>query len=44
MGGMPPLGYHVKDRKLIVNEHETYTIVHIYQRYLALKSVHALTH
>ena len=42
MGGMPPLGYDVKDRKLVVNEHEARTVVGIYRRYLALKSVHAL--
>ncbi|MGA7787949.1 MAG: recombinase family protein [Xanthobacteraceae bacterium] len=43
MGGMPPLGYDVKDRKLIVNKGEAHTVAEIYQRYLALKSVHALT-
>jgi site-specific DNA recombinase len=42
MGGMPPLGYDVKDRKLVVNEDEARTVVGIYRRYLALKSVHAL--
>ena len=42
MGGMPPLGYDVKDRKLVVNDDEARTVVDIYQRYLALKSVHAL--
>jgi site-specific DNA recombinase len=42
MGGMPPLGYDVKDRKLIVNDNEARTVVDIYRRYLALKSVHAL--
>ena len=29
MGGMPPLGYDVKDRKLIVNEDEAKIVVHI---------------
>lgn len=39
---MPPLGYDVKDRKLVVNDSEARTVVGIYRRYLALKSVHAL--
>jgi len=42
MGGMPPLGYDVKNRKLVVNEAETQIVVDIFRRYLALKSVHAL--
>jgi site-specific DNA recombinase len=42
MGGMPPLGYDVKDRKLVVNDDEARTVGDIYRRYLALKSVHAL--
>jgi site-specific DNA recombinase len=42
MGGMPPLGYDVKDRKLVVNDNEARSVVDIYRRYLALKSVHAL--
>jgi site-specific DNA recombinase len=42
MGGMPPLGYDVKDRKLVVNDNEARTVVDIYRHYLALKSVHAL--
>jgi site-specific DNA recombinase len=42
MGGMPPLGYDVKDRKLIVNEAEARVVADIFQRYLALKSVPAL--
>jgi site-specific DNA recombinase len=42
IGGMPPLGYDVKDRKLVVNDHEAHTVVDIYRRYLALKSVRAL--
>ncbi len=39
MGGMLPLGYDVKDRKLVVNEREAETIRHIYRRYAALGSV-----
>src|SRR6266581_1710563 len=42
MGGMPPLGYDVKDRKLVVNKDETRTVVDIFQRYLALRSIRAL--
>src|SRR5450631_3129213 len=42
MGGMPPLGYDVKNRKLVVNDAEARIVIDIYRRYLALKSVHAL--
>jgi site-specific DNA recombinase len=42
MGGMPPLGYDVRNRKLVVNDAEARIVVDIYRRYLALKSVHAL--
>jgi len=42
MGGMPPLGYDVKDRKLVVNKSEARIVVDIYRRYLALKSVRDL--
>jgi DNA invertase Pin-like site-specific DNA recombinase len=42
MGGMPPLGYDVKDRKLVVNRDEAGTVVDIYRRYLAFKSVRDL--
>ena len=42
MGGMPPLGYDVKDRKLVVNEDEAQIVVNIFQRYLMLKSVRDL--
>jgi DNA invertase Pin-like site-specific DNA recombinase len=42
MGGMPPLGYDVKDRKLVVNKNEARTVVDIYRRYLVLKSVREL--
>lgn len=39
MGGYPPLGYDVKDRKLVINEAEAKTIHEIYERFLVLKSV-----
>ena len=42
MGGTVPLGYDVKDRKLVVNKAEARTVVDIYRRYLRLKSVRAL--
>jgi DNA invertase Pin-like site-specific DNA recombinase len=42
MGGTVPLGYDVKDRKLVVNKAEAKTVVEIYRRYLNLKSVRAL--
>lgn len=42
MGGIVPLGYDVKDRKLIVNKHEARTVADIYRRYLRVKSVGAL--
>src|SRR3954447_17364030 len=42
MGGVVPLGYEVRRRKLVVNNAEAATVRHIYQRYLALGSVLAL--
>ena len=33
MGGVPPLGYDVRDRRLIVNPAEAETVRHIYERY-----------
>ena len=42
MGGNVPLGYVVKDRKLLIDEAEAKTIRHIYRRYAALGSVWAL--
>ena len=42
MGGLPPLGYDVKDRKLVVNRREAETVRDIYRRYAALGSVWAL--
>lgn len=43
MGGRVPLGYQVKDRKLLVNELEAKAVRHLFKRYLELKSVLALT-
>ena len=42
MGGLPALGYDVKDRKLVVNEAEAATVRLVFQRYLVLGSVRAL--
>jgi site-specific DNA recombinase len=42
MGGTVPLGYDVKDRKLVVNKAGALTVVDIYGRYVRLKSVRAL--
>ncbi len=42
MGGNPPLGYDVEDRKLIVNETEAETVRHIFRQYREIKSVREL--
>jgi site-specific DNA recombinase len=42
MGGTVPLGYDVRDRKLVINKSEAGTVVDIFRRYLRLKSVRAL--
>jgi DNA invertase Pin-like site-specific DNA recombinase len=42
MGGLPPLGYEVRDRKLVVNQGEAKTLLHIFRRYVQLRSVRAL--
>jgi site-specific DNA recombinase len=42
MGGSPPLGYDVKDRKLIVNEAEAETVNYIFRRHQELLSVRLL--
>ncbi|CAJ3061813.1 resolvase domain-containing protein [Burkholderia pseudomallei] len=39
MGGYPPLGYDLKDRKLFVNEREAPTVQRIFERFAALGSV-----
>lgn len=35
----PPLGYDVKDRKLVINQSEAQTIRDMYERFLVLKSI-----
>ena len=42
MGGLPSLGYDVQNRKLVVNEEEARTVVHIFRRYMELRSVRTL--
>jgi site-specific DNA recombinase len=42
MGGLPPLGYNVGYRKLILNAAEADTVRHIFQRYVELGSVQLL--
>src|SRR6202043_447838 len=42
MGGMPPLGYRVEERKLVVIPGEAETVPGIFRRYVALGSVRLL--
>ena len=42
MGGPVPLGYEVRDRKLVVHEAEAETVQHIFRRYLKMPSVREL--
>jgi site-specific DNA recombinase len=42
MGGVPPLGYDVVEKKMIINQQEAETVRHIFERYLALKCVRRL--
>jgi len=42
MGGLPSLGYDVKNRKLVVNEEEAQTVLHMFRWYVELRSVRAL--
>jgi len=41
-GGMPPLGYDARDRKLVVNEVEAEIVRTIFKRYLELNSIACL--
>ena len=38
MGGFPPLGYDIRDRRLIVNQEEADLIRHIFQRFMEMGS------
>jgi len=42
MGGLPPLGYDIVDRKLVINGDEAEIVRHIFRRYAALGSVRPL--
>jgi len=42
MGGTVPLGYDIRDRRLVVNRAEATTVKRIYERYLELGSVRLL--
>jgi site-specific DNA recombinase len=42
MGGLPPLGYDVQNRKLVVNAEEARTVLHIFKSYVQLRSIRAL--
>jgi DNA invertase Pin-like site-specific DNA recombinase len=42
MGGHPPLGYQVKDRKLVVNEVEAATVRMIFERFVKIGSATTL--
>ncbi|WP_419198670.1 recombinase family protein [Wolbachia endosymbiont of Rhagoletis cingulata] len=39
MGGTLPFGYDVKDKELIINEKEAKVVMHIFKRYMELKSM-----
>jgi site-specific DNA recombinase len=43
MGGVPPLGYDIRERRLVVNPAEAKTVKHIYERYLELGCVRQLS-
>jgi hypothetical protein len=42
MGGNIPLGYDVRDRKLVIHEVEAEVVRHIFERYVALENVRGL--
>ena len=42
MGGVPSLGYDVQNRKLVISVEEARTVVHIFRRYVQLRSVRTL--
>jgi site-specific DNA recombinase len=42
MGGVVPMGYEVRERKLLVNRDEARIVKHIFERYLELGTVRAL--
>jgi site-specific DNA recombinase len=42
LGGRIPIGYDIRDKKLVINQQEAETVRHIFKRYLDLKSVKLL--
>src|SRR6202158_3387267 len=44
MGGTLPMGYDVRERKLVINQDEARTVSEIFERYLELGSVRELKH
>ena len=42
MGGVPPFGYDIRDRRLVVNHAEAPVAKRIFERYLALDGVRSL--
>ena len=42
MGGNPPLGYDIKDKKLVINEAEAQQVKQLFEKYLELQSVKRL--
>jgi len=42
MGGSVPIGYDVRERKLLINDNEAKTVQHIFKRYLEVGSVRLL--
>jgi hypothetical protein len=42
MGGVPPLGYDIRDRQLVINEPEAQTVRHVFETYVALGAVRPL--
>ena len=42
MGGIVPMGYDVKDRKLVINQAEAATVRMIFERFVALRSASTL--
>ena len=43
MGGVPPLGYDIRERRLVINPAEAKKVRHIYERYLELGCVRQLS-
>ena len=41
-GGIPPLGYDLQDKHLLINEEEAKTVRHLFARYIALASMTAV--